>query len=176
MMVLKELKNESQLLKTTAIFHDIAKPMIYQKTNGANAGGHDNPKFVEPLIDIQLPSKLKKKMLFIIQNHQKIFNLNKMKEKTIATFFELYRKDRGLFEAQLVFAKADTNGRIGANKKFLDEKLLLDIFDKILQYSPVKWIDEQTIKPNGETIKQHIHRININIIKQLQEKSRLINE
>ena len=68
MMVLQELQNETQLLKTTALFHDIAKPIMYEKTDGKNAGGHDNPKYVEPLIDIQLPTKLQKKMLFLIKN------------------------------------------------------------------------------------------------------------
>jgi len=167
MMVLKELKNNSQLLKTTALFHDIAKPMMYKKTDGANAGGHDNPKFVESLIDIQLPIKLQKKMLFIIKNHLKIYNLDKMNPKTIATFFEEYRKDKELFENQLIFAKADANGRVGESKEELDEDMLLEVFDKIAEYSPVFWIESQENEPNGETIKQHIHRINIKIIKEL---------
>ncbi|MCK5293551.1 MAG: polynucleotide adenylyltransferase [Arcobacteraceae bacterium] len=164
MMVLKELKDQSQLLKTTAIFHDIAKPLMYKKTDGANAGGHDNPKSVEPLIDMQLPIKLQKKMLFIIKKHLKIYNLDKMNSKTIATFFENYRKDRELFVSQLIFAKADTNGRIGESKKELDEAPLLDIFDKIARYSPKTWIDSRKNSPNGETIKQHIHRVNIKIV------------
>jgi len=167
MMVLKELKNSSQLLKTTAIFHDIAKPMMYKKTDGANAGGHDNRKFVEPLIDIQLPIKLQKKMLHIIKNHLKIYNLDKMRIKKIASFFEEYRKDRELFENQLIFGKADTNGRIGECTKELDEEMLFKIFDAISEYSPKVWIENQENKPNGETIKQHIHRINIKIIKEL---------
>ncbi len=166
MMVLKELSEESQLLKTTAIFHGIAKPMIYTKTDGENTGGHDNPKFVKPLIDIQLPSKLEKEMLFLIKNHIKIYNLYNMKTKTVATFFKEYRKDRELFEAQLRFAKADTNDRIGIEKEILNEELLLNIFDKISSYSPKNWIVNQEKEPNGITIKQHIHRVNINIVKE----------
>ncbi len=165
MMVLKELSNESELLQITAIFHDIAKPIMYHKTDGENAGGHDNPKFVEPLIDMQLPIKLQKKMLFLIKNHLKIYNLNKMKPKTIATFFEEYRKNRELFNSQLIFAKADAKGRLGVEKEFLNEELLLNIFDEISAYSPKKWIDEQEQELNGITIKQHIHRVNINIVK-----------
>jgi tRNA nucleotidyltransferase (CCA-adding enzyme) len=167
MMVLQELQNKTQLLKTTALFHDIAKPIMYEKTDGKNAGGHDNPKYVEPLIDIQLPTKLQKKMLFLIKNHLKIFNLHKMRAKKIATFFELFRKDKELFLDQLCFAKADIDGRISKNKKYLDETTLLTIFDKISQYSPKKWIDEQPNIPTGDKIKQHIHRVNIKIIKSL---------
>jgi len=164
MMVLKELSHQSLLLQLTAIFHDIAKPMAYEKTKGKNAGGHDNPKFVMPLIDIQLPSKLQKRMLLLIKNHLKIFFLDTMKVTTKAKFFESYKKDKELFKDQLIFAKADTLGRISIDKKLLDEKALLDIFDTISAYSPLHWIQEQTSTPNGETIKQHIHRVNINII------------
>ncbi|MEA2019598.1 MAG: polynucleotide adenylyltransferase [Campylobacterota bacterium] len=167
MMVLKELRYESKLLKATALYHDIAKPMIYKKTDGKNAGGHDNPKFVEPLIDIYFPIKLQKKMLFLIKNHLRVYNLDKMRTKKIASFFEEYKKDRELFQNQLMFGKADTNGRIGNSKKELDEKMLLKIFDKILDYSPLLWIKKQETNPNGETIKQHIHRVNIKIIKEL---------
>ena len=48
----------------------------------------------------------------------------------------------------------------------LNEKILLEIFDKIVSYSPLVWIKQQEITPSGEAIKQHIHRANINIIKQ----------
>jgi tRNA nucleotidyltransferase (CCA-adding enzyme) len=164
MMVLKELHNKSSLLKASAIYHDIAKPMMYKKTSGANAGGHDNPKFVQKLIDIQLPLKLEKRMLIIIKNHLKIFNLDKMKANTIATFFEQYKKDKELFIAQLHFAKADNDGRIGIKTKVIDNEKLLLIFDKISTYSPKKWIDEQTNILSGEKIKQHIHSINISIV------------
>ena len=168
MMVLKELKKQSDLLKLTAIYHDIAKPLMYEKSNGQNAGEHDNIKFVRALIDIQLPNKLRKKMLFIIQNHLKIFNLHKMKDTKIARFFEGYKKDKKLFQDQLIFAKADSSGRISKYKNKLNEKPLIKIFDKILQYSPVNWIQNQDSQPSGEAIKQHIHRVNIRII--IEEK------
>lgn len=165
MMVLEELSDKSQLLKTTAIFHDIAKPLMYKKSNGTNAGGHDNPKFVEPLIDIQLPTKLQKKMLFLIKNHLKVYNIDKMNYKTVATFFEEFKKDRDLFEDLLIFADADASGRIGQKKESLNETILLIIFDKISEYSPISWIKEQKNKPSGDKIKQHIHRVNIDIVK-----------
>ena len=165
MMVLKELKNESELLKATAIFHDIAKPNMYEKSDGTNAGGHDNAKFVKPLLDIQLSQKLEKRMLLLIQNHVKIYNLSNMKASKIATFFESYRKDKELFEAQLIFARADSKGRISDIKEFLDEKILKNIFDDISKYSPLLWIQSQENKPSGNAIKQHIHNMNILIIK-----------
>jgi tRNA nucleotidyltransferase (CCA-adding enzyme) len=171
MMVLKELSKQSQLLKMTAIYHDIAKLQMYQKTLGANAGGHDNPKYVEPLIDLQLPTKMKKKMLFIIKNHIKIYNLDKMKTNTKARFFEEYKNDRELFNMQLIFANADNSSRIGIYKKPLNEKLLLDIFDTISKYSPKQWIDKQIATVSGLAIKQHIHNVNINIIKQLENNN-----
>lgn len=165
MMVLSQLKDESNLLKLTALYHDIAKPMMYNKTNGANAGGHDNIKFVEPLIDINISNKIKRKMLLLISNHLKIFNLYKMRANKIATFFETYKKDKELFISQLIFARADTNGRISIIKKHINDDVLLEIFDKISKYSPLKWINEQENKPSGEVIKQHIHNMNIYIIK-----------
>jgi len=167
MMVLKELENQSELLKITALYHDIAKPLCYEKSEGKTGSGHDNIKYVEPLIDMQIPTKMKKKMLFLIQNHIKVYNLDKMRAKTIATFFESYKKDKDLFIDQLIFARADQNGRIGKSKKFVDESLLLDIFDKISNYSPKDWIETQDIYPSGDSIKQHIHKVNINIVKTL---------
>ena len=180
MMVLQELNSQSELLKFTALYHDIAKPIMYDKTKGTNAGGHDNPKLVEQLIDIKLPVKLQKKMLFLIKNHIKIFNLNKMRHKTIATFFESYRKDKELFQDQIIFAKADSDGRIGEGKEislFINKNILFNIFDKISDYSPKQWIEEQKIrnsvqKVSGEAIKQHIHRHNISIVTSLWYNNR----
>jgi len=169
MMVLKELKNESELLKFTALYHDIAKPIMYQKTGGANAGGHDNIEVVKPLIDSYLPAKLKKRVLFLIKNHIRISLLDKMRVNKIASFFESYKKDRELFNAQLIFAKADTLGRIGIDKKILNNQKLLTIFDKIANYSPSNWIKEQKKPPKGETIKQHIHKMNIKIISDVMQ-------
>jgi len=166
MMVLKYLKNESNLLKFTALFHDIAKPIVYEKTNYNNAGGHENIKLVENLLDIQVPSKLKKKMFVLIKNHIKIFNLKNMKNSTIATFFESYKKDKELFINQIIFANADENGRIGKTKEALNEELLLSLFDTISNYSVKSWIEEQDSKPSGEAIKQHIHKKNIKFVKE----------
>ena len=60
----------------------------------------------------------------IIQNLIKIFNLDKMKAKTKAT----------LFVAQLVVANADSQGRLGIEKKSPKDKELLEVFDKVSLY------------------------------------------
>ena len=166
MMVLKNLDNSSNLLKFTALFHDIAKPNAYIKSNFKNASGHDNIDNVIPLIDILLPKKIEKDMLFLIKNHLRIYMLDKMRANKIATFFESYNKNKELFLAQIIFAKADNEGRIGIKKENLHKDKLLQIFDEISAYSPKKWIDENNIT-NGKVIKQHIHRVNINIVKRL---------
>lgn len=134
MNILKILKNESKLLKLTAIYHKI-----------------NNPK-----IDIKLPIKLQNKVLFLIKNNSIITNLQNMSEDNIASFFESYKKNKDLFENQLIFAKVSLH--------IIDEKILLELFDKISQYSPISWIQTQKHRPTGEQIKKHIHSININYV------------
>jgi tRNA nucleotidyltransferase (CCA-adding enzyme) len=167
MMVLKELSYEDEILKYTALYHDIAKPICYRK-NITNSGGHDNIELVEPLIDIQLPKKIKKNMLIIIKNHLRIFLFDEMKLSKKAQFIESFRKDIDIFKKLLIFAKADTNGRITNEKKvFLNEELLIKIFNEVSNYSPKKWINSQEKKVSSEAIKNHIYRKNMNIIKKI---------
>ncbi|MEA3384500.1 MAG: polynucleotide adenylyltransferase [Campylobacterota bacterium] len=163
MMVLKKLKNRSKLLKLTAIYHDIAKPHCYREYG--NSAKHDNKLLVEELIDIQIPVKLKKKMLIIIENHIKIYILNEMKDSKKATFFESFKKNRELFEDLITFADADNQGRICLeNKENLPKEKLLLIFDTISNYSPKSWIDSCADLSN-DSIKQHIHKYNIGVVK-----------
>lgn len=165
MMVLRELKNASAILKLTAIYHDIAKPYTY-RTYG-NSSKHDKPDLVEPLIDIQLPTKLQKKMLILIENHIKIYTFFEMKPSKIATFFESFRKDRKLMEDLITFGDADNQGRICFKEKTnLDRELILNIFDEIANYSPKTWIDSQEKEDlSANAIKQHIHNYNTSIVK-----------
>ncbi|MBL6969859.1 MAG: polynucleotide adenylyltransferase [Campylobacterales bacterium] len=167
MQMLKNISNGSPLQKLTAIYHDIAKPICY-RTDGDSAG-HEQRKLVLPLIDMQLPTKLTKRMLFLIENHIKIYILFTMKASKIATFFESFRKDRQLLIDLIIIANADNQGRIAIDTtENLDEELLLNIFDDIAQYSPKAWIDIQYKKskvPEPEVIKQHIHNYNIGIVK-----------
>lgn len=165
MMVLKNLSDKPALLKLTAIYHDIAKPHCY-RTYG-NSSKHDKVELVKPLIDMQLPVKLQKRMLFLIENHIKIYTFFEMKSSKIATFFESFRKDRKLLEELITFSDADNQGRICIKEKEnLDRKLILSIFDDISNYSPKQWIDAQEKEElSANAIKQHLHDYNTSIVK-----------
>jgi len=165
MMVLKNLSDSSKLLKLTAVYHDIAKPYCYRKYG--NSAKHDKKELVEERIEIQLPVKLKKQMLVLIENHIKIYILHEMKSSKIASFFEQFRKNRKLFEDLITFADADNQGRICfEDKKNLSKQMLMDIFDNISMYSPKQWIENQDKdEVSNEAIKQHIHKYNISVVK-----------
>ncbi|MEA2050743.1 MAG: polynucleotide adenylyltransferase [Campylobacterota bacterium] len=164
MMVLKNLSDCSAVLKLAALYHDIAKPICYRRYG--NSSGHDKKEIIESLIDINIPTKLKKRVLFLIQNHIKIYILDEMKATKIASFFESFRKDKSLLEDLITLADADNQGRIcEKTKQNLPKKKLLDIFEAISNYSPKKWIDQQNKEISSEAIKQHIHRYNISIVK-----------
>lgn len=164
MMVLEKLKNQSPLLKLTALYHDIAKPYCYKKYG--NSSDHENKEKVEPLLDIQIPIKLQKKMLFLISNHLRISKLNEMKTSKIAKFFESFKKDSSLLQNLITFAKADDEGRVTDIPKVkLDEKALFETLEAISNYSPKQWIDSLENIPSGEAIAQHIHKKNIEFVK-----------
>ena len=99
MEVLKLLCSNSTLLKLTALYHDIAKPYTYR--HFGNSNGHDNPKIVESLIDMQIPKNIKKQMLILIANHIKISHLPQMRPNKILHFFESFNKDKMLLKAQI---------------------------------------------------------------------------
>jgi len=169
MSVLKLLEESTPLLKLTAIYHDIAKPMCYKEYG--NSQKHEKRSLVEPLIDMQIPIKLKNRMLFLIENHIKIALLNKMKKTKIASFFESFKRDRELLEALLTFYDADNRGRIcECEKEDLDREKILKIFDSITAYSPREWIAMQEKTPSGEAIATHIHAVNVKIIEELSTK------
>jgi len=171
MSVLKILHNATPLLKLTALYHDIAKPYCYR--NYGNAQNHENIRLVEPRIDIQIPQKLKQKMLFLIENHIKIALLKKMKPQKIATFFESFKKDRELLCALLDFYDADNNGRVTeVCKEELDRGVIFEIFEAISSYSPKDWIEAHEMPPSGEAIRQHIHLQNIEFVKKNIDKNR----
>lgn len=164
MMVMRRLEESSPLLKLIALYHDIAKPYCYRKYG--NSAGHEKRELVEERIDIQIPAKLKNRMLFLIANHTRISQLDTLRYAKLATFFESFKRDRELFCDLLHFFDADNHGRItDAPKEALEEEKLLKIFDMISAYSPKEWINSQETPPQGEAISQHIHAYNISIIK-----------
>ncbi|MDD4949098.1 polynucleotide adenylyltransferase [Sulfuricurvum sp.] len=173
MMVLRELRNESPLLKLCAIYHDIAKPQCYREYG--NGSGHEDKNRVEPLIDIQIPVKIKSRMLFIIDNHGKVSKLQQMRASKIATFFEQFKKDRVLLLELLCFNEGDNLGRITDNPKVpLDKEMILKIFDGIASYSPKNWMSEQEENPKGSTIAQHVHKYNIGVVTEMMNKHILV--
>lgn len=164
MMVLEDLKDETILLKLTALYHDIAKPYCYKEFG--NGAGHEEIQLVEPKIDMQIPKKLLKKVLLLISQHGKVGLLDQMKPNKIASFFESFKKDRELFLSLLRFKEADNTGRIcNKPKEPIEQEKLLFVFDKISEYSPKEWMKSQTKEINGEEISIHIHNHNITMIK-----------
>jgi tRNA nucleotidyltransferase (CCA-adding enzyme) len=166
MMVLKLLKDESPLLKLTAIYHDIAKPYCYR--NYGNSAKHEDKELVKSLIDMQIPTKLRAKMLILIKNHIKIAILKQMKPNRVATFFEEFKKDKSLLGDLIKFYYADNMGRITKmQKESLDEKAISDTIEAISSYSPKEWIDSCEDIPSGDKISQHVHNQNILFVKSL---------
>ena len=185
MMILDELKNDSISIKLTALYHDIAKPIAFELSGQKHSGGHENLDFVEPLLnkDMQIPTKLKKNILFLIKNHTRIAKLNNMKATKFATFIESFKKNRKLFEDLIIFTNADSKCSLGIYTQPINDNFLLQIFDEISNYSPKDWIKQQNEhkqsflenklkekKLTGKSIKQHIHKFNINIVKKYTDK------
>jgi len=115
MMVLKELDDEGIVLKLTALYHDIAKPYCYR--NYGNSSNHEDIALVEPLMDMQMPQHLRKRVLFLIANHVKISLLEQMRRKKVVQFFESFSGDAELLEELIRFKEADDRGRICEGKK-----------------------------------------------------------
>ena len=164
MMVLKRLDSQDLTLKLTALFHDIKKPDSYKKYGMGKSHDTNFESLIES--ELEIPTKIKKTMFFLIKNHIRVFRTNEMKPNKIATFLESYRKDVLLLENQIKLGIADSLGRITKiNKKIDSLDTLLVSLKEIASYSPVKWINEQENRPSSLGIKNHIHRVNINIIK-----------
>lgn len=172
MFVLQNLSNQNELLKFTALYHNIAIPYRSKKIGYKPSQNDYNIKFVEPLIDIQISKKTKKEMLLLIQNHIKLLNLKTENSENIASFFQSYNKNRELFINQIVFVEAKIKTLPKSSSQQLEKDKLLYIFDTISSYSPKKWIEQQKLKKSvqnvsGEQIKQHIHHHNIAVINKL---------
>ncbi|HHH72487.1 MAG TPA: polynucleotide adenylyltransferase, partial [Sulfuricurvum sp.] len=164
MMVLKELKEESMLLKLTALYHDIAKPYCYRIHGDGRE--HTEPKLIEPRIDLQLPSKLKSSLLFLSEMHTKVAELPTMRTEQVAEFFECFNKNAAMMQALLRFTEANNNGRIAdAPGPKIVYDAIWKTFEAISSYSPRQWIESQKEPPEGKNIAAHIHQHNIEVIK-----------
>lgn len=166
MMVLEMLKNSSPTLKLTALYHDIAKPYCYRRYG--NSQSHDKIELVEPLIDLQIPSKIKKRVLFLIENHIKIALLFKMRVSKVVQFFKSFKRDRELLIDLLEFYDADNGGRfMDIEKEELDKGKILLAFDEISSYSPKAWMESRGSIPSKECIIDHIQKQNRKVIIQI---------
>lgn len=172
MMVLRELSRESLDLKLAAIYHDIAKPYTYKMYG--NGGGHDNIELIEPLIDIQIPKKLREKVIFLVDNHIRIFEFEKMRASKIVNLFMSSGRTQEMIYKLLKFAKADLSGRLTVAKKrdiSNYEDLILGMHAQVTCYSPKEWIEENTflIPPTNQQIRGHIESERIRIVKDFRK-------
>jgi len=164
MMVLRELKNESLLLKLTALYHDIAKPFCF-RTYG-NGKRHGDPDKIAPRIDMQIPAAMKERILFLSEKHVKVSKLPEMSVYHIADFFESFHKDDTLLTDLIRFKRADDQGRFtDAPRPEIWERALFKTFDAISAYNPKKWIDSQAQTPDDKAVALHVHLQNIEIVK-----------
>lgn len=132
MMVLKELDDESIVLKLTALYHDIAKPYCYR--NYGNSSNHEDATLVEPLMDMQIPENIKKRVLFLIANHVRISLLEQMRRKKVVQFFESFSGDTELLEELIRFKEADDRGRIcDREKRLFDSNEVLKEFENVVK-------------------------------------------
>jgi len=135
--ILKLIANSSDLVKLAVIYENI--------------------EIDKDIIDIKIPTKLKNNMLFIINNYEKLDNLNILKIDDIIDFFKSLKKNIILLKEMIYFCKLK-------NIK-IDENKILTIFKEISNYSPFKWINSQKEKPSNDDIKNHIYKENKDIIK-----------
>jgi len=170
MTMLKIVKDESMVIKMSVLYHDIAKPFCY-RAYGSSAG-HDEYGLINDRIDIHLPAKLRKEVLFHTTNHVNIYKTYEMKAATIATFLESFKSINQLNEL-FIIASADDEGRIAVSETEPVEKMLLiTALHEILEYSPREWIDSQDYPVASIAIKQHIHNYNIGVVKKFIKEYR----
>lgn len=164
MTMLKLADHESPTVKWMILYHDIAKPLC-RRLYG-NGAGHDSEELASPLIDIQLPAKIKKKVLFHINIHQRIFKIFEMTPKKVAKLIYSFRKDSGLLRDVLLVSSYDKAGATSIiDRPDSDFTQFLLAFNEVNSYSPYQWIQQQATIPNPLHIQQHIHNHAIQIIR-----------
>ncbi|UFS61721.1 polynucleotide adenylyltransferase [Sulfurimonas sp. HSL-3221] len=164
MMVLRELKHETPLLKLTALYHDIAKPYCF-RTYG-NGTHHGDPDKIAPRIDMAIPEAIKAQILFLSEMHTKLPKLPQMSIYHITDFFERFDKDEMLLEALIRFKRADDQGRFtDVPRPAIWDRAILKTFDAITAYDPAKWIASQAEKPDDKAIALHMHLHNVEVVK-----------
>lgn len=170
MMMLRLAAHNTPTMKAAIIYHDIVKPYMYRRHGSGR--GHDSGKLAAERMDIQLPANMKKKVLFLVDNHVRVYKTHEMTPKKIASFLEKFGRDHQLLKASIQLAHYDDQGRTTlTEQKTIQGKELRAAHLCILDYSPAKWINSQPTRPSGDSIKQHIHNYNIKVVKEIFKRN-----
>lgn len=168
MMMLR--KTDDPTVRWMALYHDICKP-VCRRLYG-NGAGHDSAELAEPLVNLKMPSKLKERILFAIDNHIPIAQAAEyeLSPRKIAKLFKSLRKDRELLLQLVELCKIDklSSNRIKQLPE-LDFDWLIEAFDKCCEFSPKDWIQPEH---SPEVIKQYIHQNYIRITKEEYRNSK----
>ena len=157
---------ESPTLKLAILYHDIAKPYCYRRYGSGR--GHDSSELASERMDIQIPTNMRKTVLFLIANHVRMYKTYEMTPKKIASFIESFGRDSELLQNSIKLAHFDDQGRTTLTEaKTIQGKELRTVHLCVIDYSPVAWISRQTKQPSGDAIKQHIHNHNIRLVKEV---------
>jgi poly(A) polymerase len=122
LLMLKRLKNASEVLAFSALLHDVGKPDAYRLAERIRFDGHDRIGEIlgkDILTRLRFPTKLIKSIVGCVGNHINLLNAPKMKE---ATLKRLMMKDT--FEYELELHRIDSLASHGdlALWKFLKQR------------------------------------------------------
>lgn len=152
--------------KLFCIYHDIAKPPL-RRING-HAGGHDNITYIENsnLIDMFIPGGIRRKMMFYISNHLRLFSLFDLSVKKQVKHLLEYKTPEQLLN-QLYLGEIDNKGAITHHSV---ERTPIDHTKVMNMYTAVKEVSltpEEYTFYNGESIKNMLHQRRIQAIRNL---------
>ena len=151
MMVFRALpSNASITLKVATLYHDILKPKYYALHG--KAYGHENVEQLPAFI----PTSIAKDALFLIQNHQTIYDAHTLRPGKLATFINQYTRKEHLLADQITLANADREGRITKNPvtPLWQSHMLPLLLTNIMRISVKDWIDLQETTPSPKRIGQ----------------------
>ena len=151
MMVLRALPaNAPKALKVAALYHDVLKPEYYALYG--KAYGHENVKELPAFI----PASIAKDALFLIQNHQAIYDAHTRKPGKLATFINQYTRNEHLLADQITLAEADREGHITKNPAtpLWQSHMLPLLLTNVMRIHIKDWIDSQETTPSPKRIGQ----------------------
>lgn len=168
MKVLEALKAEGELLKLSALYYYLfldflAMPSLPKQREQS----------FEKCLDIQIPKTLKKFMLLLIANHQKIEKIGHSKDLEILSVLESFKGNKKLLKQQIRFSYTQERVYCFYSKQplYLPIKEIWRIFFAIGRYSPVHWLENTIPKPSGKEIQEHILQEKLKIIAVFKRKN-----